>query len=427
MFNNCTIKPEDQNPTQLKGNDWTLARPWNKSPACTFLNTRMYTQPRTYGWNKMTTELVVRFHEYRSMDGAGNLLSLGTRSLAACSPAPGSDDCILSDELAKNYTIRNAMGGADAFEPNELCKQIDAASGNSTEWDENHEVWTDGVEVDDDDLTWNNHLSALCYFVFKLGDDGKWQYVANTTEASLRLTAFGTGYYCVRAANQRGGLGAASKTVRYELNAPYELQIKPLNEGDADGWSTICLPFNARIPEGVDVYAATAHNKTEADDKVEDFIMTLTPVSVIDAEKGYVVHGPVGFHEFHPTSRTCDRQTILTGNPTSSPISALNISCYVMANKSWGLGFYKFTGSTLAAYRAWLPQDMVSTTNQEALATGAKAIRFKFADTDGLETILYRGNGGGGEVYDLQGNRILTTAPQGVYIIRGKGKVMKKY
>ena len=137
VFNNCTIRPETDKPTQLKGNDWTLARPWNNSPACTFLNTKMYTQPRTYGWNRMTSGLVVRFHEYNSLDDSNTPIPLGTRSLAACSPAPGSDDCILTDTTG--YNIRNVMGGTDAFEPQILCRQIDALSGLQSKKDEENE------------------------------------------------------------------------------------------------------------------------------------------------------------------------------------------------------------------------------------------------------------------------------------------------
>ncbi len=440
VFNNCTIKPEDENPTQLKGNDWTLARPWNKSPACTFLNTRMYTQPRTYGWNKMTTELVVRFHEYRSMDGAGNLLSLGTRSLAACSPAPGSDDCILSDELAENYTIRNAMGGPDAFEPNELCKQIDATSATEADMDENHELWDDQIELDDDNLIWQAQPSALCYFVFKLEEKtGKWIYKENTTDTSVNITGYGSGYYNVRAANQMGGLGAATDTIHFELQDPYELEIKQTGDLTVDGtpygWSTICLPFNAKVPQDVTVYAATAHDKTTDDEKVTDLTMTLTPVTVIDKEKGYVVYGPVGIHPFNPTSRSCTNPTILTGNPTKNDISATNINCYVLANKTWGLGFYKFTGTMLKAYRAWLPQDMVSTSGQSALATGTKAIRFTFASDTSIPSYPIHGDDDSDEeieepikdtLYTTSGQRIESANQQGIYISKRNGKFAKK-
>lgn len=429
VFNNCSIMPETDNPTLLKGNDWTLARPWQKSPACTYLNTKMYTLPRNYGWNRMSTDLTLRFHEYRSMDGDGNLLSLGTRSLAACSPAPGSDECILNADLAARYTIRNAMGGTDAFEPNELCKQIDAESAIRGQ-DENHIIWNDNLELDDDELLWDLDNRALCYFVFKL-EDGKWKYVTNTTENRVSLLSYGSGYYCVRAANQRGGLGAATESIRYILQDPYELTIKQTGDltedGKPYGWSTICLPFNAKVPEEVTVYAATAHGTTSETEKVTDFMLTLTPVKVIDSEKGYVVYGPAGQHNFSPTSRSCDQATILTGNPTESTISATNKSGYVLSNKTWGLGFYKFTGTTYAPYKAWLPQAMVSDNVQDAMATGTRAIRFVMRDnsTTGLHLPHQADEETGDAIYNLSGQKVQSTEKAGIYISHKKGKFIK--
>ena len=65
------------------------------------------------------------------------------------------------------------MGGSDAFEPQELCKQIDALSGLQSkkgEEDEdkekvdteNHIIWDDNLVLDDDKLQWNDRkkLSA---------------------------------------------------------------------------------------------------------------------------------------------------------------------------------------------------------------------------------------------------------------------------
>lgn len=431
VFNDCTIKPETDNPTQLKGNDWTLARPWQKSPACTYLNTKMETLPRNYGWNRMSTDLILRFHEYRSTDADGNLLSLGTRSLAACSPAPGSDECILNADQANRYTIRNAMGGTDAFEPNELCKQIDAESSTMTGDDENHEIWEDNIELDDDELTWDTYNKALCYFVFKLDSDGKWKYVTNTTENQVDLVGYGSGYYCVRAANQRGGLGAATRSIRYVLQDPYELTIKQTGEltedGKPYGWSTICLPFNARVPEGVTAYAATAHGTTSETEKVTDFTLTLTPVTVINAEKGYVVYGPAGTHDFSPTSRESTEATILTGNPTENSISSVNNNGYILSNKTWGLGFYKFTGSTYAPYKAWLPQSMVSDNVQDAMLTGTRAIKMVLRDnTTDLHLPHQADEGDKDAIYNLSGQKVQTTTTPGVYISRDKGKFIKR-
>lgn len=432
VFNECSIKPESDNMIRFTDKDWTLARAWNNSPACTYLNTKMYTQPQSYGWGRsMDSNLMLRFHEYKSTDGADNMLSLVTRSLAACVPAAGSDDVILSDEQASGYTLRNVVGGTDGFEPKELCMQIDAASGAEADYDENREVWNDDIVLDDDILQWNKHTTALCYVVFKLNEaTNKWEYIDNTTDAIINLADYGTGYYSVRAANQRGGLGAATKAIRYILQDPYKLEIKKVGdykeEGVDYGWTTICLPFNAKVPEDVNVYAATAHGKQTESDKVEDFIMTLTPVEIIDSLKGYIVYGAVGDHYFKSTSRTCDKPTILCGNPTNAAISSTNINCYVLAYKTWGLGFYKYTGATLAANRGWLPQDMVSKSNQETLNLGKRGISFVISDpTTGMSHPIYTIETKDDAIYNISGQRVKSPTQPGLYIF-GRTKAMVK-
>lgn len=432
VFNECTIKPESDNMIRFTDKDWTLARAWSKSPACTYLNSKMYAQPLSYGWGRsMESDLMLRFHEYNSTDGADNMLSLVTRSLASCVPAAGSDDVILSDDQASEYTLRNVVGGTDGFEPNELCMQIDAASGAKANYDENHEIWNDNMVLDDDILQWNKHTSALCYVVFKLNEaTNKWEYIDNTTNASINLADYGTGYYSVRAANQRGGLGAATKAIRYILQDPYKLEIKKVGdykeEGVDYGWTTICLPFNARVPEEVNVYAATAHGKQTETDMVEDFIMTLTPVEIIDSLKGYVVYGAVGDHYFKSTSHTCDKPTILTGNPTDAAISSTNINSYVLAYKTWGLGFYKYTGATLAANRGWLPQDMVSKSNQETLNLGKRGISFVISDpTTGMSHPIYTIETKDDAIYNISGQRVKSPNQPGLYIF-GRTKAMVK-
>ena len=442
VFNNCTIRPETDKPTQLKGNDWTLARPWNNSPACTFLNTKMYTQPRTYGWNRMTSGLVVRFHEYNSLDDSNTPIPLGTRSLAACSPAPGSDDCILTDTTG--YNIRNVMGGTDAFEPQILCRQIDALSGLQSKKDEenedkekvdteNHIIWDDNLVLNDDKLQWKDQKEALCYFLFKLDETKeKWIYQTNVTENFIYLTQYGSGYYCVRAANQRGGLGSATKAIEYVLTDPYELEIKKVEgfkEGDVEyGWSTICLPFNAKVPTEVIAYAATAHNYLDETTQITDLTMTLTPVTVINANKGYVVYGPVDKHYFHPTSSESIEATILKGNPKYEAIPVENNKGYVLSYKStWGIGFYKYNGSTLAANRAWLPKEMVSQNNQDNLALGKQNIRFAIASgaTSITSPTLHKKDEKE-MIYNLNGQQVDKASAQGgIFISRQKGKFYK--
>lgn len=441
VFNNCNIKVENEDPLKFKDQNWTLARPWNNSPACTFINTKMYTQPRKYGWTKMTAGLKLRFHEFKSMDGYGNPIPLETRSLAACTPAPGSDDCILTDTTG--YNIRNVMSGTDAFDPQILCRQIDAQSGlqsNKSSEEEvekektepkNHIVWEDKITINDNLLQWKAMPEALCYFLFKKNEKtGKWIYKENTIKNQINLNDYGNGYYCIRAANQRGGLGAATKEMQYVITDPYRLDIKKVGEfkenGVDYGWSTICLPFNAKVPEEVTAYAATAHNTQDETSKIIDLTMTLTPVEVINAGKGYVVYGPVGKHSFHPTSMESSNATILKGNPTSTDIPVENNKGYVLSYKStWGIGFYKYAGSTLAAYRAWLPKEMVTSSNQDNLALGKQNIHFVFAkgeDTAIHNPITYQNDSEDDKYYNLSGQRVETPSKPGIYISKKKGK-----
>lgn len=441
IFNNCNIKVENEDPLKFKDQNWTLARPWNNSPACTFINTKMYTQPRKYGWTKMTAGLKLRFHEFKSMDGYGNPIPLETRSLAACTPAPGSDDCILTDTTG--YNIRNVMSGTDAFDPQILCRQIDAQSGlqsNKSSEEEvekektepkNHIVWEDKITINDNLLQWEPMPEALCYFLFKKNEEtGKWIYKENTIENQINLNDYGNGYYCIRAANQRGGLGAATKEMQYVITDPYRLDIKKVGEfkenGVDYGWSTICLPFNAKVPEEVTAYAATANNSQDETTKVSDLTMTLTPVEVINAGKGYVVYGSVGKHSFHPTSMESSNATILKGNPTSTDIPVENNKGYVLSYKStWGIGFYKYAGSTLAAYRAWLPKEMVTSSNQDNLALGKQNIHFVFAkgeDTAIHNPITWQNDSEDDKYYNLSGQRVETPSKPGIYISKKKGK-----
>lgn len=444
VFNNCNIKVENEDPLKFKDQNWTLARPWNNSPACTFINTKMYTQPRKYGWTKMTASLKLRFHEFKSMDGYGNPIPLETRSLAACTPAPGSDDCILTDTTG--YNIRNVMSGTDAFDPQILCRQIDAQSGlqsNKSSEEEvekekaepkNHIMWEDKITINDNLLQWETMPEALCYFLFKKNEEtGKWIYKENTIENQINLNDYGNGYYCIRAANQRGGLGAATKEMQYVITDPYRLDIKKVGEfkenGVDYGWSTICLPFNAKVPEEVTAYAATAHTAQNSQDettKVSDLTMTLTPVEIINAGKGYVVYGPVDKHSFHPTSMESSNATILKGNPTSTDIPVENNKGYVLSYKSTrGIGFYKYAGSTLAAYRAWLPKEMVTSSNQDNLALGKQNIHFVFAkgeDTAIHNPIIWQNDSEDDKYYNLSGQRVETPSKPGIYISKKKGK-----
>lgn len=432
VFNQCNIMPEPGVKLEkLADGNWTLARPWTnpddtRSPACTFLNTKMSIKPRDSGWGSMGSGKKLRFHEYETMDGNGNLLSLGARSLVASNPAAGSDDCILTAAQAAEYTIRAVMGGTDSFDPKSLTKQIDAKSATEGTDPENHMIWDDQIELDDDRLQWNTEPMALCYFVFKKNEvTGKWEYRANVAQQSddetvtgLSLERYGSGTYMVRAANQRGGLGAATQEIVYVEQDKYTLTITQ-TEGQPEGygWATICLPYNAKnpAPESLTLYAGTA---------VADYVMTLQPVDIINMNRGYVVYGKVGEYEFKSTSHTSDTETILEGNPSSESIDKGNNNCYVLANKpsTYGIGFYRYAGTMLAANKAWLPISKVGGDSEQSLQ---RAVLFRIMPggiTDIVAPHLY-GTSFPSRIYDLNGVPVKTPIKGNIYIVDGQQRL----
>ena len=92
---------------------------------------------------------------------------------------------------------------------------------------------------------------------------------------------------------------------------------------------------------------------------------------------------------------------------------------------SWGIGFYKYTGSTLAAYRAWLPKTIVNDKTQHILAEG-RAIRFAW--TNGEDTAIYNttlsNESRDDKYYNLSGQRVEMPSKPGIYISKKKGKMI---
>ena len=418
VFNDCTIKPEVEvgSLQYMTAKDWTLARPWgtapDQSPACTFINTTMNPLPRDAGWGIMYGGMVLRLHEYKTTDASGNLVSLANRSLAACAPAVGSDDCILSAAEASSYKVNEVL----EFNPAVYTAQRSAVQNLAIE---------DGV------LEWTASADNmdLCYFIFKKDADGNWKYFANVAETKFDFNLYGAdireGIFMVRAANQRGGLGALSEEIEYDEVEKFDLTITEVGQTPDKGWATICLPNNAKVPEGgIKVYAAVTIN---------DNTITLKSVKYITANVGYVVYGDVGTYTFRGSSHTAEHESYLSGNPSDAKVSASSTNCYTLAYKPnvSGIGFYKYSGTWLNPYKAYLEVEVFKRENtssaksEETLDKAlSKGIRFVFApDEDAtdlplldLDALL---NDKTDAIYDLSGRRVITPVPGRIYIING--------
>ena len=404
VFNDCLITTESdpESMQEMGDKDWTLARPWgvapNQSPACTFINTTVNVLPRDAGWGAMYGGMVLRFHEYKTKDAYGNLVSLANRSLAACAPAAGSDDYLLTNAEASEYEVNEVL----EFDPALYTTQREAVTNISIEG---------GVLK----LNANADGMDLCYFIFKKDSGGKWRYFANVADTNLDFSLYGEdmreGIYMIRAANQRGGLGAYSEEIEYKEAEMYELRIAEIGQTPGKGWSTICLPNNARVPEGdIKVYAAVS---------IDENIVTLKSVDYITANIGYVVYGAVDTYIFYgSTHKATDTEgynyshdSYLSGNPSDLKVSAATTNCYTLAYKPTvsGIGFYRYSGAWLNPHKAYLEIDVFKQFNSGLPLLDCNILLDYKTDA----------------IYDLSGRRVTKPHKGSVYISNGS-KILKK-
>lgn len=189
VFQECTIKAADGATAAVDGS-YSLGRPWQNEPRCTYLNTTMNVLPNNNGWGSMGT-LPTHFYEYNSKDASGNAIDLSSRANSPTSTNHYSP--VLTTAEAARYTVENVLGGTDSWLPTEECVTLPAPAN---------------LALTGTTLTWDEVADARLYVVFKNG-----VYVADIVANSYEVDDADAAY-TVCAANERGGLGkvAASKT-----------------------------------------------------------------------------------------------------------------------------------------------------------------------------------------------------------------------
>ena len=93
-----------------------------------------------------------------------------------------------------------------------------------------------------------------------------------------------------------------------------------------------------------------------------------------------------------------------------------NTSVYVLANKSNGVGFYKWAGGDLGSGRVYLPV--------EASVGGAHEYCGFFVDETTAIQSIDDSKTNVGPFYDLQGRRVQHPT-KGVYVVNGKKVIIK--
>ena len=375
---------------------------------------------------------VIRFHEYGSVSAAGVPVDLSTRSTSIFSPGAGSDDYVLTANQAAEYTIENMFGSGEAYDPRVHTAQVDL----------------DGVVLtpSDEGITWNGKSQAICYFIFRQNPEtGSFEFFDICTDEVYtprdEADVDGMVFY-VRAANERGGLGKPSKTIKYKKLGWYDLTVvhkEGLAEtGDTSddwkGWSTICLARNAKVPtQSINEDGTFGNGKISvygAQEGIDGTTIHMKKVKYLKAGMGYVVFATTGETEktyrFNYTWETNELSTLahdsfLDGNKSDDTVSVGTVNCYTMAYKRTinpdCVGFYKFIGEKIPPHRAYLTVETAASKGFILdTEVDAKKVRFVFDDSD-EEFFFYEGDEDADGIRNVRSSEV---DPEAVFDLSGK-------
>ena len=181
VFKDCTI---EGGKSDVDGS-YYLGRAWTSAAETYFINTTMKAKPAKAGWHEWNNG-PTRFAEYNSMNANGAAIDLSSRA-TTINGTPNKP--VLTDMEADVIGDMNNTFGD--WQPTLLTEQAPVPAAISVQ----------GVT-----LTWDNSDYTMLWAVCK--NDS---VVAFTTKPTFTATESGT--YTVRAANEMGGLSAASNGI----------------------------------------------------------------------------------------------------------------------------------------------------------------------------------------------------------------------
>ncbi len=195
--------------------------------------------------------------------------------------------------------------------------------------------------------------------------------------------------------------------------------LRAPSTSDGNTYASLCLPFNAIVPEGVTAYWGKAVDNREE-------TMTLQQLNGgIPANTAVVLVGKADASteaRFIPAANeqlgTLDGTNLLKGVCNSNEARNTSATTYVLnGNRTTGtIGFYLYTADYLPAYKAYL----------ELTESQAMGFRFDFGgEVTNLNGVQSDAEGNNLPLYDLSGRRTLRPQTGGVYI-SGKKKIIVK-
>lgn len=187
---------------------------------------------------------------------------------------------------------------------------------------------------------------------------------------------------------------------------------------DANDYTTLCLPFNVKLPQGSTVKAYYAS-------QAAGNVLKLTEIAggIIPANEGVILQNTNKSEAANINlTITPEETTSLTGNQlrgvTAKREGYTAKQNYVLAKGNKGIGFYKANFTAIAANKAYLPIENI---------TNAQGVMMAFSfgnEVTGIDNVNTAAPAAK-KYYDLQGRRVLYPA-KGIFVAEDGQKVLFK-
>ena len=190
-------------------------------------------------------------------------------------------------------------------------------------------------------------------------------------------------------------------------------------------WATMYLPYAVKANENIEVYYAV-------ESAINDKVIGLTPIEtgIIPKNTAVLLHrgAESGTNYEFPLSAeegTAISGNLFKGNILQTAIDAKSDKVYILLNYNDKEAFYWMADDYNANCEISLGGGYVKCDANKAYFTlpkatqAASAYSFRFPGTTGIEEITGEGVNTG-DIYDLQGRKVISTVKGGIYIMNGK-------
>ena len=197
---------------------------------------------------------------------------------------------------------------------------------------------------------------------------------------------------------------------------PYDTYKTAISSAE---WKTIVSYKDVEVPEDVEAYVVT--KVVDGEDRSKAVLKEVEDKKLKGGEP-YLLHSTSGDYTLTlltpntPDELPAPKKNLLQVSTRTTSGEKGNTSVYVLANKSNGVGFYRWTGGDLGSGRVYLPV--------EASVSGAHEYCGFFVDETTAIQAVDDAKTNVGPFYDLQGRRVQHPT-KGVYVVNGKKVIIK--